>query len=342
MAKPSAAGSTSCLLHKQYTTNHNNNMGTNQVIAARAKDALKKSQKPGTLAGLNSDAVAAVLQPYSLAIANSLPNGGNPSRIIQAAVFQITNNPALAGCTAKSVIGCVLNASLLGMNAALKQCYFIPYGEQATFQLSYTGLIALARRSGMVMDVYANVVRKKDRFEVAHGTERKIVHVPDMADDSEDFVAAYAVIKYANGGTEFEVMTAGEVEKRRMKSKTQRGAPSGVWAEWKAEMWKKTVLRALLKTAPLSDEQAAAIATDGATLTPENFQRGEVRPETIQYEEGDAVVIQEADDLEKIREGVADCTDLDSLERYWKQNAAEWGTRTDVIELFTARKLELQ
>lgn len=318
-------------------------MTTNgQVIAERAKSALAKAQKPGTMAGLNSDAVSAILQPYSLAIANSLPNGGNPSRIIQAAVFQITNNPALANCTAKSVIGCVLNASLLGMNASLKQCFFIPYGDQATFQLSYTGLIALARRSGMVLDVYANVVRKKDRFEVTQGTDRKIVHVPDMTDESEEFTAAYAVIKYANGGTEFAVMTAGQIEKRRMKSKTQKGAPSGVWAEWKEEMWKKTVLRALLKTAPLSDEQAAAIATDGATLTPDNFQRGEIRPETIQTEEGEYTEVKEAEDLAAIRKGVAECGDLDNLERYWKQGADEWSARTDVIEIFNARKLELQ
>ena len=76
-------------------------------------------------------------------------------------------------------------------------------------------------------------------------------------------------------------------------------------------------------------------------LTPDNFQRGEVRPETIIYDEGETVV-QEAEDLAKIREGVQDCTDVESLERYWQQNAAEWKTRIDVIELFNARKLELQ
>lgn len=329
------AGTTITFQPYKMTTNGN-------AIAERAKSALAKSTKPGTLAGLNSDAVAAILQPYSLAIANALPNGGKPDRIIQSAVFQITSNPALANCTAKSVIGCVLNSSLLGVNPALKQCFFIPYGDQATFQLSYTGLIALARRSGMVLDVYANVVRKKDRFEVTQGTDRKIVHVPDLTDSSEDFTAVYAVVKYSNGGTEFLVMTADQVEKRRMKSKTQRGAPSGVWAEWKEEMWKKTALRALLKTAPLSDEQAAAIATDGATLTPDNFQRGEVKAETLTYEEGEAVEVKEAEDLQAIREGVADCGDLDSLERYWKQGADEWAKRSDVIEIFNARKIELQ
>lgn len=315
-------------------------MSNPREIANKAKSALAQSQKPGTLAGLNSGQVAAYLDPYKLAIANALPNGGKPDRIIQAAVFQITNNPALANCTARSVIGCVLNAALLGINPTLKQCFFIPYGDQATFQLSYTGLIALARRSGMVLDVYAQVVRRKDKFSVRYGTDRKIDHEPDLSDSGEDFTAVYAVIKYTNGGTEFVVMTADEIEKRRLKSKAQKGAPSGVWAEWKAEMWKKTALRSLLKTAPLSDEQAAAIATDGALVTPENFQSGEVRAETLQYEDGEAVVV-EPEDLQVIREGVADCSDLDSLEAYWKQGADEWKARTDVVEIFNNRKKEL-
>lgn len=324
-------------------------MTTNgQAIAERAKSALAKSTKPGTLSGLNSDAVQAVLQPYSLAIANALPNGGNPNRIIQMAVFQITTNPALASCSAKSIIGCVLNSSLLGLNPALKQCWFIPYKNKNTnetdaqFQISFTGMTALARRSGMVLDVYAQVVRKKDKFEVTYGTDRKILHVPDFSDTSEDFTAAYAVVKYANGGTEFIVMTPDQIEKRRMKSRGQSSQASGMWAEWKEEMWKKTALRTLLKTAPLSDEQAAAMATDGATITPDNFQRGEIRPETIPTEEGEYTEIKEAEDLPAIREGVADCNDLDSLERYWKQGATEWGKRADVIEIFNARKLELQ
>lgn len=307
----------------------------------KAKAALSQAQKPGTLQGLPSNQIEDILKPYALAIANSLPNGGDPARIIQAAVFQISNTPALAACTAKSVLGCVLNSSLLGIDPTLKQCFYIPYGNVATFMLSYTGLITLARRSGQVQNVFAQVVRKKDEFKVSFGTDRKIVHVPDLTDTSEDFVAVYAVIQYSNGGVEFEVMTPDQVEKRRMKSKAQRGAATGVWAEWKAEMWKKTALRTLLKTAPLSNEQAAAIATDGATITPDNFQRGTIKPETLQYEEAEIEEVKEADDLAAIREGVQDCNDLDGLEQYWKQGKNEWATRTDVVEIFTNRKLEL-
>lgn len=314
-------------------------------IADLAKRALGKSTKPGTMYGLSMVDTAATLEPYAMSIAAALPNGSpGPSRIIQAAAFQISNNPALAGCTTRSIIGCVLNASLLGINPTLKQCFFIPYRngasgqEEAQFQLSYTGLIALARRSGQVKDVYAEVVRKGDKFEVTYGTDRKIVHQPDLTGGSErELLYAYAVVQYQSGGFEFVVMDKSEIEKRRLKSRGQKPQASGVWLDWTAEMWKKTALRSLLKTAPLSDEQAAAIATDGVTVVPENFKRGEVRVETLTYEDGS----KEADDLASIRDGLADCHDLDDLERYWQQGAQEWAQRTDVIELFKARKKEL-
>lgn len=316
----------------QSTTSNGN------TIAAKAKSALAKAQKQGTLSGLNSADVQAFLEPYKLAIQNALPSGGNPDRIIQAAVYQITNTPALARCTAKSVIGCVLNSSLLGLNPTLKQCWYIPYGESATFQLSYTGMIALARRSGLVSDVYAHVVRKTDKFEFQYGTDKRIVHVPDLSNVSDDFIAVYAVVKYTNGGCEFVVLNPNDVERRRTKSANQKGAASGVWAEWKQEMWQKTALKVLMKTAPLSDEQAAAMQTDGAPLSPDNFQRGEIRPETVDADHED---ITEADDLQAIRDGAQDCPDLDSLERYWSQGKDEWSSRADVIEIFANRKKEL-
>jgi len=323
--------------------NNSNNMSTN-AIAERAKTALAKAQKPGTFSGLNSAQVQHYLEPYRLAIANALPGGGSPDRIIQLSVFKITTDPKLAECSVKSVIGCVINASLLGLNPSLKQCHFVPRKNRATgeteacFQLDYRGLVALARRSGIVADVYAQVVRKTDKFSVRYGTDKAIVHEPDLNNESEDFIAAYAVIRYTNGGFEFVVMTPAQIAKRRAVP-GPKNPEHDFWERWRPEMWKKTVLHALLQTAPLSDENTAAMQTDGATLSPDNFQRGEIRTETI---EGEYTDVKEADDLAIIREGVADCGDVDSLEAYWKQGADEWKTRADVIEIFNARKLELK
>ena len=323
---------------------------SNNAIASRAQAAIKAAQRPGTMAGLKTGEVEALLEPYKLSIQNALPNGSNPNRIIQAAVWQIVTNPALADCTYQSIIGCVLNASLLGVSAHLKQCFFIPYynskvgKNEAQFQLSYTGLLSLARRSGLVRDVFAEVVRKGDTFHVQYGTSKGIEHVPDLKGGSERTMEyAYAVIHYTHGGFEFVVMDRAEIEKRRLKSRGQKGEPIGVWKEWDAEMWKKTALRFLLKTAPLSEEQFAGLTTDEASITPAAFQRGELRAEMIAYseEEGGAIMI-EAPDLQKIREGVQDCNDLDALNAYWKQGAEEWKDRADVLEIFSQRRKEIE
>jgi len=324
---------------------------SNATIADRAKSAIQQSgTKPGTFSGMKTADVQGILAKYTLAIQQALPNGGNPDRIIQAAVFQITTNPALAACTYQSVIGCVLNASLLGVSPHLKQCFFIPYRNnragttEAQFQLSYTGLLSLARRSGQVKDVYAQVVRKGDKFSVQYGTEKRIEHVPDLDGGSErPMLYAYAVVTYLHGGNEFVVLDRAEIEKRRKKSRGQEANATGVWAEWEPEMWKKTALRSLLKTAPLSEEQFSALQTDGVAVTPDVFNRGEVRAEMIVHAEGEdgEVIVVEAADLQQIRDGVQDCVDLDALERYYKQNAAEWATRADVIEIFNQRKKEL-
>lgn len=317
-------------------------------IEDRARGAIQKSQKDGTLSGMNSGQVHDVLSRYTLAIQNSLPSGGNPNRIVQMAVFQITTNPTLAACTTQSVIGCVLNSALLGMNPALKQCWFIPYQNnktgktEAQFQLSYTGLLTLARRSGTIRDVYAQVVRKGDTFRVQYGTDRKIEHVPAPDGDStRELTHAYAVIHYHAGGCDFVVFDRNEVEKRRLKSRGQSVNASGVWAQWDAEMWKKTVLRAVLNTAPLSDEQAAAMQTDGVAITPQAIEKGEYRPEMIAYAEDGQTIMVEAPDLADIRAAVAELPDMDNLDRYFRQNP-EWAGRADVIEIFSQRKAELE
>lgn len=53
------------------------------AIASRTQAAIKAATKPGTMAGLKTAEVEALLEPYKLAIQNALPNGGSPNRIIQ-------------------------------------------------------------------------------------------------------------------------------------------------------------------------------------------------------------------------------------------------------------------
>jgi len=321
----------------------------------RVAAAIKGSvSKPGSMFGMKQSEIQHLLEPYKFAIANALPGGGSPDRIIQVAAFQIATNPNLASCTIPSIIGGIMNASILGLNPALKQCWFIPYNNkgirEANFQISYTGLLALARRSGMVTQVYAGIVREGDHFEELYGTESRLVHIPRRVGAGGAPKLAYAVIKYTNGGFEFLVMDRAAIEKRRMKSAYQRPEEeSGVWADWTEEMWKKTVLRGLLKTAPLTDTENA-LATDNTTIEIGNFDRGQLKVEELKQPEEDQQVNTPANEMEAtsadiIVDWAGQIADLDSLEAYYKQISGFKGMNAADIDrikqAFTTRKGQL-
>lgn len=257
----------------------------------RAKAALKKATQPDTMIGLNQKQIEETLLPYAQAIQNALPAGKSPNQLIQMAAFIISGDEKLKECTPRSIIGCVLKTAILGLNPALGECYYIqrnrnvaPKGEkpqyirEATFQDSYGGLVSLARRSGQIKAVYAEVVREGDEFSYERGTNPYILHRPTL-ETSRPKIAAYAVIQYLNGGTEFAVMSPAQIEQHRMKSPYQReDGPSGIWQEWEDAMWKKTALREVMKVAPKSTDVAIALQTDNAVLYPESFQQGQVDP----------------------------------------------------------------
>lgn len=320
-------------------------MNNNNALATKAQSAIQAAGKAGTMAGYRSSDVEAALIPYADAIRKALPGGGSPNAIIQSAVFQISTTPALKECDVPSLIGAVLHTSLLGLNPTLGHCFYVPrsvkdgsggWKKQCVFQVGYQGLIELAYRTGNIKHLYAEVVREGDKFDFERGTNAHISHRPSL-DSTGKLIAAYAVVVFTNGGTQFVVMGRAEIEKRRLASSNQKGEEAtGIWAQWTDEMWKKTVLRALLKITPLSSQVASAMATDDKTVNINDIKGGEV---------GGAHEAQgedfEASDLQTIREGCASCNDTEELERYWQQGAAEWTSRADVKEVFNNRKNEL-
>lgn len=244
-----------------YHRKNNCSMNNNDVKAIMAK-----SSKKGSLAGLKHSDVSSVLDSMRAQIAQALPKHITPERIIQMSTTLITRNPKIAECSATSIVGAVMEASILGFRpvAALGQCYFVPYGGHVQFQVGYKGWIDLARRSGQIKTLYAYVVREGDEFQYELGLEPVLKHIPKAA-PSARMTHVYAVAHYLQGGHSFVVLTREEVEKRRMRNNSQKAAPSGAWATDYEEMAKAKAIKALAKYMPLSDEnmQQAAVADDG-------------------------------------------------------------------------------
>ena len=250
----------------------------------------QKVKATGNLCGLKQSEISDFLGGMKSQIANVIPKHLTPDRIVQMAATVIHRNQAIAKCTPASLIGAVMQASILGFPPveALGYCYFVPYGRDVQFQIGYKGYIELARRSGQIKNIDAQVVREGDDFICEFGLEPKLSHKPKF-DSTKPLTHVYAVAQFTNGGNSFVVLSRSEVERLRMRSPMQKGTASGPWATDYDAMAKAKALKQLSKYLPLNiDIQVqAALATDEAIIRPENFQAGGngIKIEEISYEE---------------------------------------------------------
>jgi recombination protein RecT len=184
-----------------------------------------------------------------------------PEKLTKVALVAIGKSPDLLDCDSHSILQCVMTAAQLGLDCSgvLGSAYLVPFKGKATLIIGYRGLIDLARRSGEIDTIEAHVVREKDKFDIAFGLEPKLVHVPDLSADPGAAIIFYAIARLKDGGRQVEVMTRAEVDAIRKRS---RASSSGPWVTDYDEMGKKTVIRRLTKTLPLTAELASALAAE--------------------------------------------------------------------------------
>lgn len=198
----------------------------------------------------------------------------------------ISVNPKLAECTPQSFLGAMMTAAQLGVepNTALGQAYLVPFRNHGTlecqFQLGYKGLIDLAYRSGEVSIIQAHVVYANDEFTYELGLDPQLKHVPAQSDRGEA-IAYYAMFKTKDGGYGFEVMSLSDVQAHAKRYSKAYG--SGPWQTNFDEMAKKTVLKRVLKYAPLKSDFVRGIAQD-ETIKTEISEDMYAQPNEIVYE----------------------------------------------------------
>ena len=228
-------------------------------------------------------------------IKKALPSVITPERFTRMVLSAISTNPKLATCTKASFLGAMMNAAQLGLepNTPLGQAYILPYMNkgvlEAQFQLGYKGLIDLAYRSGEVEVVQAHIVYKNDEFECEYGLEPKLTHTPADKDRGEP-IKVYAVFKTKSGGYGFEVMSMEDV---RIHASKYSKAYNSSFSPWKTnfeEMAKKTVLKKVLKYAPLKSDFVRGITQDETIKSDMSDDMYSV-PNEVVYEVDDYTVI---------------------------------------------------
>ncbi|MBQ6634797.1 MAG: recombinase RecT [Lachnospiraceae bacterium] len=204
-------------------------------------------------------------------IRKALPSIMTPERFTRITVSAIQNNPKLGLCSPVSFLGAMMNAAQLGLepNTPLGQAYLIPYWNgrnkcyECQFQVGYKGMLALAYRTRMFQTIQVHTVYENDQFEYALGLEEKLVHVPAMMNRGNP-TFFYALYKLDNGGYGFQVMSTEDCN--RVRDSYSQAAKKGgsPWETNYEAMCKKTVLKQLLKYAPVSSDIMQAMTVDSS------------------------------------------------------------------------------
>ena len=232
---------------------------------ATANKMIQQATQKSAVATTGKPALQHYIKQMEKEIKKALPSVITPERFTRIVLSALSTNPKLADTTPQSFLGAMMTAAQLGVepNTPLGQAYLIPYRNKGVmecqFQLGYKGLIDLAYRSGEISIIQAQMVYSEDSFTYSFGLEPTLKHIPATGDRGEP-VHVYAMFKTKEGGYGFEVMSIEEI--RIFAQKYSKAYDNGPWQTNFEEMAKKTVLKRVLKYAPLKTEFLRGLAQD--------------------------------------------------------------------------------
>lgn len=185
-----------------------------------------------------------------------------------SSVISVANgNPQLRKAEPMSIIGAAMVAATMQLQVipTLGQCYIIPYGNKAQFQVGYLGLLQLCQRSGQFKKILAAPVHEG---EYISGDEFDEDYVFDKKQRKSDKIVGYmAKFELLNGFTKVAYWDIDRVKAHA--TKFSQAYRSGYTSPWKSDfdaMAQKTVLKSILKYAPKSIEMQNAVTFDQAVV----------------------------------------------------------------------------
>lgn len=248
----------------------------------------------------------------------ALPSTVSVDAFRNAAIVAVQNNPDILNCDQGSVFRAIRNLAAAGLIPDNREAAIVPFKGQAQAMPMVYGIIKVARNSGGVKSLWADVVYEGEIMTVdIQDGERVWKHTRadgspiDAMSRGGAVVGAFAVAKLSDGTIDFQPMSRAEIEKRRMASANQRDAnkPSGIWESWYEEMAKKTVIRNLAKRLPMSSEDMNRLMAEDDANRVELAR--DVTPEMtpLQRKVAAAKAAQEAQDQDQATDTPEDRTD---------------------------------
>ncbi len=250
-----------------------------------AKQIEKSKNKEGKKVILTkSMSIADLICAMEPEIKKALPSVVTPERFPRMALSALNATPKLQECTQMSFLAALMNAAQLGLepNTSLGQAYLVPYHHngilECQFQIGYKGLIDLVYRNEMVQIIQAHCVYENDVFSYELGLEPKLIHKPVLKNRGE-LKVVYAMFRLQNGGCGFEVMSKEEIDLYARRYSQSMNNDYSPWKTNYEEMAKKTVIKRVLKYAPLKAEFVRAMNVDHAIQNEISMDMSEVQKE---------------------------------------------------------------
>jgi recombination protein RecT len=250
------------------------------------KQELSKKLENSEVKVTKSMSIADMIKAIEPEIKKALPSVISPERFTRMALSALNTTPKLSECSQMSFLAALMNAAQLGLepNSALGQAYLIPYNNkgklECQFQIGFKGLIELVYRNEQVQTIQAQCVYENDEFEYELGLNSRLVHKPALKDRGE-LLLVYAFFKLQNKGYAFEVMSKCDIDEHAQKYSKGFATTYSPWRSNYEEMAKKTVIKKVLKYAPLRTEFLRAMANDESIKTEIAIDMAEVNNQTI-------------------------------------------------------------
>jgi recombination protein RecT len=182
-----------------------------------------------------------------------VPSHIDANAFVALAIANLRKNPALAAAAQRnpaSFMASLSECARLGLVPG-DTYHLVPFGNEITGIIDYTGEIELIYRAGAVSSVKAEIVYRNDDFRYTTDMDRP-EHAPDWFGDRGELIGAYAYAVMKDGATsKVVVYSKAEIDKVR---DSGNGAKNPAWKTWYDRMALKTVIHRLEHFVPTSAE----------------------------------------------------------------------------------------
>lgn len=203
----------------------------------------------------------------------ALPATVSIDHFMRLALTELRTNPVLGTCTAESLLGALMVSARTGLEVGgpLGEFYLTPRrvkGEMTVVPIiGYRGLLKLARNTGTVGTIDAELVRDGDHFamgfDLAKGGKFIEWHPADYL-DTRPVIGVLAHAEIIGGGTQYRYLPIEKVMERKARGSA---GDKGPWASDYEAMVRKTGLRHLSSVLPQSTALATALKADEEVQT---------------------------------------------------------------------------